>query len=101
MIQPTSNRVLVELIDPPTTAAGLILGQPSFGIKPSQEQRGHRGRVLAVGPGKRTRKGVLLELQVKTGDLVRFGEFDYKRFTENGVSTMLISEMDIVGVEEA
>jgi chaperonin GroES len=100
VIQPTSNRVLVELVEPPPTAAGLILGMPAFGIKSSQEQRGHRGRVLAVGPGKRTRKGALLAPQVKIGDLVRFGEFDYKRVRQNGAPCMLISEMDILGIEE-
>jgi chaperonin GroES len=101
VIQPTSNRVLVELIDPPPTAAGLVLPMPAYGIRSSQEQRGHRGRVVAVGPGKRTRKGVLLKPTVKPGDVVRFGEFDFKRFRpENGVVRMLISEMDICGVEE-
>jgi len=101
MIQPRSNRVLVELIEPPPTASGLVLGMPGYGIHNSQEQRGHRGRVLAVGPGKRTKKGVLLEPQVSPGDLVRFGEFDYKRWRENDAPCMLISEMDILGIEEA
>lgn len=101
MIQPTSNRLLVELIDCGPSLSGLFIPSPAFGIKTSQDQRGHRGRVLAVGPGKRTRKGILLEPQVQVGDIVWFGEFDFKRWTENGVTTMMISEMDVCGIEEA
>jgi chaperonin GroES len=102
MIQPTSNRVLVELLDPPPTAAGLLIPQPAYGINDSQAQRGHRARVVAVGPGKRTRKGILLKPQVRPGDVVIFGEFEFKRWRdpEKRVTTMLISEMDICGVEE-
>lgn len=101
VIEPRGNRLLVELIGPPRSESGLILQMPAFGIKTSQDQRGHRGRVLAVGPGKKTRKGVLVPPSVAPGDIVWFGEFDFKRWTENGITHMLISEMDVCGVEEA
>jgi chaperonin GroES len=103
VLKPTSNRLLVELIDPPPTAAGLILPRPAYGIRDSQGQRGHRGRVVAVGPGKRTKKGAVIPVEVRPGDVVIFGEFDFKRWrdVDKEATFMLISEMDVCGVEEA
>lgn len=60
-IQPLRDRVLIERIDPPQSI--IQLTDPDKGIK---------GRVLAIGPGKRDEDGNVVPVDVQPGDLVLF-----------------------------
>lgn len=62
-----------------------------------------RGTVLAVGPGKRDKKGRLKPLDTKVGETVHFGDgnFDfYPRFYEGNECLRIIQEADVCFVEE-
>jgi co-chaperonin GroES (HSP10) len=48
-----------------------------------------------------TSEGVLLEMSVKPGDIVRFSELEYPTESSDGHKHVLISEQDILWVEEA
>jgi len=96
MIRPLRDYVLVQIENTHTTRAGLVLAS-ARGMRDSQAQYGHRGVVLAVGPGTTTRKGKFKPTVVKVGDSVRFGEFQLKETDEPG--HVLIQEADITGIE--
>ena len=60
------------------------------------------GEVVAVGPGKRTKRGVQ-PLDVKVGDIIRFGcdYLNFPEYRENGTVYRVLQEADIAGVESA
>lgn len=62
-----------------------------------------RGEILAVGPGKFSKKNIRIPMQSQVGQIVIFGDgnFDfYPKFYENGECLRIIQEADIVGVIE-
>jgi chaperonin GroES len=97
-VRPLRDRIVVQP-DPlleHVSSSGLIL-QARTGIGTSQEQLGRTGTVLAVGPGKTTRKGVTLPLVVQPGDKVLLGEWLYPQ--ADGL--LVAQEADVCGVLEA
>lgn len=69
-MRPTDERVILQPLPPEeTTAGGLFI--PQTGRK-----RTHRGRVLAVGRGKLTERGVRVEPSFAVGDLVIYAEYN-------------------------
>ena len=61
-----------------------------------------RGTVIAVGPGKRDKRGHLKPLDTKPGDTIHFGNgsFDfYPRFYQGNECLRIIQEADVCFVE--
>jgi chaperonin GroES len=58
------------------------------------------GDVLAVGRGKLTPDGKLLEPRVKVGDKVLFGKYSGTEIELNGQECIAMIEDDILGVVE-
>ena len=93
-IRPTRDRVIVRRTEEEkTTASGLIIPD-SASEKPSQ------GVILAAGKGKVTNNGTVIELDVKVGDTVVFGQYAGTEIKANGESLLIMSEDDIVAVVE-
>lgn len=68
--QPTLNRVLIQRILQSThTQSGIILGSKYA------EQHSRLGKVMSVGLGKYSDKGILIKPLVKPGDIVLLPEF--------------------------
>lgn len=64
-----------------------------------------QGVVIAVGPGKRNRKGNLVPLTVKPGEFITYGDlargYDfYAKYEENGVEYRVLQEADICFIAE-
>lgn len=99
---PKADRILVKPDDvlEHVSAAGIVIAAKD-GIVTSQEQWGRSGTVIAVGPGKTTRKGELLPVEVKPGDRVLFGQFQYQRIKENGETFLVMQDKDLTGVFDA
>ena len=78
MIRPLADRIVVKP-DEYLPASDVIVVKVRQGqIIESQKQFGRLGTVLAVGPGKRDKKGNVKPLTLKPGDRVCFGEFLYQ-----------------------
>ncbi len=91
-IRPLHDRVIVRRIEEvKTTASGLIIPD-SATEKPSQ------GEVLATGKGKTTNSGTIIELDVKVGDTVVFGQFAGTEIKSDGESLLVMREDDIVAI---
>ncbi len=96
-IKPLGDRVLVEPIDPAEgkkTASGIIIPETAT------KERSEQGKVVAVGPGKRDDKGVLLPVGVKKGDRILFSKYGPDEIKVEGKEYFIISEANILAVIE-
>ena len=93
-LEPTEDRIIVEPIEekPKETASGLVIVQTGRKDPPS------RGRIVSVGPGRRTDQGVTLTPTVKPGDEVLFGKFAGTQLEVEGKPVLLIRDADILAV---
>lgn len=94
MIQPIGNRVFVKLDNTiPTGIDGLI-------IPPDVNRwRGENGAVESFNRGTVAHIGPDV-YGVEAGDVVRFSEIAYPTTKVDGEEFVVITDMDIVGVEE-
>lgn len=101
MLKPTGNRIVVLLDESLPTESGIYLAPDVSKWREASDQIGNRGTVVAIGPGKRHPKtDQIIPMQTRVGDVVRFSELEFYKFSEEGRDYALISEMDVVGVEE-
>jgi co-chaperonin GroES (HSP10) len=103
MLKPTGNRIVVRLDENlPTGIEGFVLPPKTdaYRAKDGAIEGMNRGTVVAVGPGARHPKtDKLIPMATQVGDVVRFSELQYHTFEEDGRKHVLISEMDVLGVE--
>lgn len=112
MLKPLHDRVLVELDESIPETGGIIVPIRTdrwTGRDGAIESYG-RGRVAACGPGKRHPKTLQRQRMefvstdglrpVREGDVIRFSELEYPEHREDGKRYALITEGDIVGVEQ-
>jgi chaperonin GroES len=91
-LKPLGDKVVVEVIDEPTTtASGIVLPDTA-------KEKSQRGKVLAVGSGKVLDSGQRVELEVKEGDTVVFAKYGGTEISLDGKDLMILSERDIHAV---
>ena len=91
-VKPLNDRVLVIRIeDEQKTKGGII-------IPDTAKEKPQKGRLVAVGPGKRGEDGKRLPLDVKAGDHVIFSKYAGTDIEINDVEHLFISESDILAV---
>uniref|UniRef100_G3MNX1 10 kDa heat shock protein, mitochondrial n=1 Tax=Amblyomma maculatum TaxID=34609 RepID=G3MNX1_AMBMU len=87
---PSLNRILIEKIVPPSkTTAGILL--------PEKTTKLNSGKVVAVGPGARTRDGDLIPVSVKEGDVVLLPEYGGTEIKLGDKEYQLFRDDDILG----
>jgi chaperonin GroES len=93
-IQPLHDRIVVEAAPrEEKTAGGIILPDAA-------QEKPQRGKVLAVGPGKRLDSGQLSAVDVKVGDVVLYGKYGGTEVTVDGTDYIILRAEDILGVIE-
>jgi len=90
--RPLHDRVVVKRVDSETKSAGGIIIPDTAAEKPMQ------GKVIAVGPGARNENGEVVELDVKSGDVVLFGKWSGTEVKIDGDDLLIMKESDIMGV---
>ena len=90
-LKPLDDRVVVEPLEAEEQSSGGILLPDTAKVKPQQ------GKVVAVGPGKLSDKGVRLALAVKVGDTVLFGKYGGSDVEVNGKEYKILREAEILG----
>lgn len=68
-------------------------------IEVKNTEKFNLGTVIACGPGKEI-NGRVHPMDVKVGDTIRWGEFDFPSYEENGVKYQIIVEADVAAVVE-
>lgn len=94
-LKPTGNKVLVEPFPPPEKSTGGIMLPTQYQL-PSGV-----GRVLAVGPGKYNRKGVLVPVDLQPGDVVQYRWIDGREIEWDGKMLKILTTDELIGVNEA
>lgn len=89
-IKPLADRVVVEPAEAEEISAGGIILPDTAQEKPQQ------GTVVAVGPGKHSDSGTLIEMTVKKGAKVLYGKYSGTEVTIDGVEYVIMRESDIL-----
>lgn len=92
--RPLADRILVKRAESAARSQGGIL------IPENAQEKLNEGEVLAVGRGKITADGKLLEPRVKVGDKVLFGKYSGTEIKLDGVLCIVMVEDDVMGIVE-
>ena len=94
-ITPLSDHVLIEpLKQEEKTKSGILLPETAEKEKPEQ------GKIIAVGPGKKTEDGRIIPMEVKEGDVVLFTKYGPNEVTVNEKEYLIAREEDILAIIE-
>jgi len=91
-LQPLHDRIIVEAAAKEhTTAGGIILPDTA-------QEKPQRGKVLAVGPGKRLDSGQLAPVDVKVGDTVLYGKYSGTEVNVDNKDYVIIRAEEVLAV---
>ena len=92
-ISPLADRVLVERLESSEqkSTGGII-------IPDTAKERPTEGKVLAVGPGKRSDNGSLIPPTVKSGDKILFGKWSGSEVKIDQKEYVIMREEDILAI---
>lgn len=94
-IKPLSDHILIEPIrEEEKTKTGILLPETA------EKERPEQGRVVAVGPGKKNKKGEYLSLDIKPGQRVLFTKYGPNEIKINDKEYLIAKEEDILGIIE-
>ena len=91
-LRPLHDRVIVERLEEEKKSAGGIIIPDSASEKPV------RGKIVAVGPGKKDDNGKNISLDVKVGDIVLFGKYSGSEVKVDGKDRLGRREVDVIAV---
>ncbi|MBR4222933.1 MAG: co-chaperone GroES [Victivallales bacterium] len=93
-IKPLGDRVLIEAIEQKEVIKGGIV------IPDSAKEKPQEAVVVAVGPGKRDDKGVLIPVEVKVGDHVLTSKYGGTEIKIDDKEYKILNSSDILAVVE-
>ena len=91
-LKPLSDRVVIEEAAAEEKSSGGIILPDTAQEKPQQ------GTVVAVGPGKVSDSGALIEMSVKEGDKILYGKYSGTEVNVAGTDYIIMRESDILAV---
>jgi chaperonin GroES len=91
-VEPLGDKILVRRLDAAEKTSGGLFLPESAQDKPTQ------GKVLSVGPGRRTKSGDFVKPQVSDGDRVIFSAWAGTEITVNGHAVLILSESDLLAI---
>ncbi len=93
-IRPLQDRIIVKKAEKEKkTEGGIILPE-------GQKDPTSQGEVVAVGPGRRNEKGVLLPMDVKVGDIIFFSQYAGTEAKVGGDTLFIMRQDEAIGVIE-
>ncbi|MCD6429298.1 co-chaperone GroES [bacterium] len=94
-IKPLADHILIEPItQEEKTESGILLPQTA------EKERPEQGRVVAIGPGKKTSSGKIIPIDVKVGDKVIFTKYGPTEIEVDGKEYLIAKEEDILAIIE-
>ena len=94
-IKPLSDHILIEPIkEEEKTKTGILLPETAEKEKPEE------GKVIAVGPGRKTSSGKIIPLDVKAGDKVIFTKYGPNEIKVDDKEYLIAKEEDILAILE-
>ena len=94
-IKPLSDHVFIEPVgEEKTTESGIVIPDTA------DKERPMKGKVLAIGPGKRNERGELVPMSVKVGDMILFKKYGPDEIEMDGKTYLVGKEDDILAILE-
>lgn len=94
-IKPLADHILIEPISlEEKTKTGILLPETA------EKERPEKGKVIAVGPGKKTSAGKIIPLSVEKGDIVLFTKYGPNEIKINDKEYLIAKEEDILAILE-
>lgn len=92
ILKPLNDRLVVELIAEQTQmASGLVLPDTAKG-KPQ------KGKVIAIGPGRRKENRDRIGLDVAVGDIIFFARYSGTQLKRDGRDLLILQESDVLAI---
>ncbi len=93
-LRPLADKILVKRVEAEsTTKSGIVLPDTA-------KEKPKRGKILAVGEGKRLENGERAVFSVKKGDEVIFTSYAGTEIKLDGEELMIMSEDDVLAIVE-
>jgi chaperonin GroES len=94
-LKPLDDRIVVQPNEAEqTTASGLV-------IPDTAKEKPQQGKVLAVGPGKRTENtGELVPLGIDVGQTVLYSKYGGTEITVDGEDLLILASRDVLAIVE-
>ncbi|MFZ3074079.1 MAG: co-chaperone GroES [Minisyncoccales bacterium] len=94
-ITPCADNILIESIKgEEKTKSGIFLPETASKERPEQ------GKVIAVGPGKKNKKGEIIPVSIKVGQKVLFSKYGPNEIKVDDKEYLIAKEDDILAVIE-
>jgi chaperonin GroES len=94
-ITPCADNVLIESVKgEEKTKSGIILPDTASKERPEQ------GLVIAVGPGKKNKQGIVVPVSIQVGQKVLFSKYGPNEIKVDGKEYLIAKEDDILAVIE-
>ena len=94
-IKPLADHILIEPIkEEERTKTGILLPETV------EKERPEQGRVIAVGPGRKTSAGKVIPLEVKPGQKVLFTKYGPNEIKVDNKEYLIAKEEDILAIIE-
>ena len=91
-LAPLGDRVVVKRLEAETKTTGGIV------LPDTAQEKPKRGKVLAVGEGKRLDSGQIAKPAVKVGDEILFSSFAGTEITVAGEEVLVMGQDDILAI---
>lgn len=92
-IKPLSDHILIEpMKKEEKTKTGILLPDTA------EKERPEQGKIIAVGPGKKTDEGKIIPLEVKVGDVVLFTKYGPNEIKVDDKEYLIAKEEDILAI---
>ena len=93
-LKPLDDRVVVEPIEQEEiTAGGIVLPETA-------KEKPQKGKVVAVGEGRRNEEGDRVEMDVKKGDTVLFAKYAGTEIKMDGKKVLILRQSDLLAIVE-
>jgi len=94
-IKPISDHVLIEAIaQEEKTKTGILLPETV------EKERPEQGKIISVGPGRKTSAGKIVPMEVKAGNKVLFTKYGPNEIKVDGKEYLIAKEEDILAILE-
>ncbi len=94
MLKPLHDRVVLRRLDSEEKTPGGIV------IPDNAKEKPQRGRVVAVGDGRRDDHGVRIPVDVREGDVVLFAKYSGSEVKLGGIDHLIVVESEILAIVE-
>ena len=95
-LRPLADRVVIESLDEEEmTSGGIILPETA-------KEKPQRGKILAIGPGRKDDEGKLVLMDVKVGDTVLYAKYAGTEVKlDSDTSVLVLRESDVLAIVES